>query len=243
MSQLLMHEPRWTQQTDDRGLLVTWQNPNTRRYILLGRLGMNESGSYEFKYFASVEDNEDFRPIPGFRDPKSTYTSTVMFPFFSGRLMGSKRPDRPEWLSNMGLNADAAPFEILGRSFGHRVADTYELFREPDLDLTAKTVAFVVPVHGLRHQDESVLNSVNAGEFAEGSPLNVVLEKENPFDPRARQLLTTTDQRLGYVPTPVLDYLALLGFESAPATATVEHINPEHVGHHLRVIVKVTWHV
>lgn len=243
MSQVLMQAPPWAQQTDDRGLLVTWRNPNTGRYILLGRLGMTESGSYEFKYFASVEDNEDFRPIPGFRDPKSTYTSTVMFPFFSGRLMGAKRPDRPEWLSNMGLNADAAPFEILGRSFGHRVADTYELFREPDFDLTAKTVTFVVPAHGLRHQDEAVLNSVNTGEFLEGTPLQVRPEEANPVDPRARQLLTETGQRLGYIPAPVLDYLALLGFESAPATAVVEHINPEHVGYHLRVVVKITWHV
>ena len=243
MPQLLVREPLWTQQSDDRGLLVTWRNPNTGRYILLGRLGMTAADSFEFKYFASVEDNKDFRPIPGFRDPKLTYTSTVMFPFFSGRLMGSKRPDRPEWLSNLGLDADAAPFEILGRSFGHRVADTYELFREPDLDLTAQTVTFVVPVHGLRHQDQAVLNSVNSGEFLEGTPLHVVPEEENPVDPRARQLLTTTGQRLGYVPSPVLDYLAMLGFESAPATAAIEHINPEHVGHHLRVIVKVAWNV
>lgn len=238
-----MHEPRWTQRTDDRGLLVTWQNPNTRRYILLGRLGMNESGSYEFKYFASVEDGKDFRPIPGFRNPKETYTSTVMFPFFSGRLMGAKRPDRPEWLSNMGLDTSAAPFEILGRSFGHRVADTYELFREPELDLSAKTVSFVVPVHGLRHQSDAVIDSVNTGELVEGSRLQVVPENDNQFDNRARQILTTDNQRVGYVPAPVLDYLALLGYESAPAVASVEHVNPEHVGYHLRVIVKVTWQV
>lgn len=184
MSQLLMRKPLWTQNTDDRGLLVSWPNPKTRRYILLGRFGMTGAGAYEFKYFDSIEDNKDFRPIPGFRDPKSSYTSTVMFPFFSSRLMSSKRPDRPEWLSNMGLDANAAPFEILGRSFGRRVGDAYELFREPDLNTSAKSVAFVVPAHGLRHQDEAVLNSVNAGELAEGAPLNVVPEPENHFDPR-----------------------------------------------------------
>lgn len=243
MSQLLIHEPRWTQQTDERGLLVTWQNPDTRRCILLGRLGMDDFGSYEFKYFDSVEDNVDFRPIPGFRDPKSTYTSTVLFPFFSARLMSLKRPDRPEWLNSLGLSEDAAPFEILGRSFGHRVADTYELFREPDLDVTAKTVEFTVPVHGLRHRGLEVQELVNSGGITAATPLVVKAEPENQYDARAQQVLMANGQQLGYVAAPVLDYLELLGYLPAPATAVVEHINPEHVGPHLRIIIKITWRV
>lgn len=220
-------------------LLVSWQNPETRAYVLLGR-AVEHDGSYTFRYFPGVENNPNFRAIPGFRDVSRTYESTVLFPFFSGRIMSHRRPDRDEWLHKLGLPADAAPFEILARSFGKRVADTYEMFAEPEVDLAEDSFRFLVPVHGLKYQSEAARELVDSGRLKEEARLRVLAEKDNAADPRAQAIFTETGERIGYVPAPVLDYVDLLG-QSGLFDATVAAVNPSSDGLHLRVLTWLKW--
>lgn len=239
MSRLLNRPSTPATLPQTNSLLVSWQNPETRAYVLLGR-AEEHKGTYTFRYFPGVENNPHFRAIPGFRDVSRTYESTVLFPFFSGRLMSHKRPDRDEWLQKLRLPADAAPFEILARSFGRRVADTYEMFAEPEIDSAEESLRFLVPVHGLKYQRDESRELVDSGRLKPGSRLRVVAETENIADPRARAIYTETGERIGYVPAPVLDYVDLLD-QPGLFGATVAAVNPASDGLHLRVLMWLKW--
>lgn len=218
-------------------LLIAWQNPETRRYRLLGRTVATEQG-YEFEYFPSAVEAEDFRPIPGFSNPGRTYSSKVLFPLLSGRIMSHSRPDREEWLQKLDLRADAAPFEVLAHSFGKRVSDTYEFFEEPSVDLVKSTLTFVVPVHGLRYMTAEALTHVDKS-VTKGQALEAIPEPENPKDPRAIGLWSG-GHKIGFAPAPVLDYIDMV---DAPGryTARVIRKNPPSDGMHLRLIVELVW--
>lgn len=226
----------------DDSLLVTWQQPATRTYYLMGTLRKVGGERYSFSYYPGVEDQSGFRPLPGFADTNKTYVSGVLFPLFSSRLMSYKRPDRTEWLASLGLGVDADPFEILGRSLGLRVADTIELYPEPTVDLARKTVAAEVPIHGLRYHEEGMA-VLAKGELARGDVLVVHPEPGNEVDPRALVVRTSGGVQLGYIPSPILDYLDRAGFTCDHAMARVAHVNPLQYGHHQRLIIDITLNV
>lgn len=218
-------------------LLIAWQHPETRRYRLLGR-AIATSRGYEFSYFPSALMAEDFQPIPGFSDTNRTYSSAVLFPLLSGRIMSYSRPDRKEWLDKLDLPVDAAPFEVLAHSFGKRTSDTYEFFEEPSVDLVRGTLTFTVPVHGLRYMSEDALRHVDIA-VSKGQELDTVREPENHNDPRAVGLWSN-GHKIGFVPAPVLDYVDMM---RAPGhfSARVIRKNPKSDGAHLRVIVELRW--
>ncbi|TAP39449.1 HIRAN domain-containing protein [Arthrobacter sp. S39] len=218
---------------------MAWQNPDTRTYVLLGRAYAYPNGGYEFKYLPEVSNNANFRPIPGFSDVTKVYTSKVLFPFFAGRVMSSKRPDRKEWLDKLNLPENAAPFEILRRSFGKRVADTYEMFAEPDIDRVTGSLTFLVPTHGLRYMTDEARAYVDR-DLDVGEPVGVVAEPANAADPRAQGIWTAGGHKIGFVPAPVLDYVALQGVYGK-FQAHVAHINRRSDGLHLRVLIRLTW--
>lgn len=240
MSRLLDRPSTAETLPQDTSLLVSWQNPQTRTYVLLGRAVEHVDGTYTFQYFPGVEKNPNFRAIPGFRDVTRTYESTVLFPFFSGRIMSHRRPDRDEWLQKLGLPSNAAPFEILARSFGKRVADTYEMFAEPQVDLTADSLRFLVPIHGLKYQSSEARELVDSGRLKDGASLRVIPEPHNPADVRAQAVFAPTGDQLGYVPAPVLDYVKILD-QSGSFTADVAAVNPSSDGLHLRVLMRLEW--
>ncbi|WP_461169778.1 HIRAN domain-containing protein [Arthrobacter sp. Z1-15] len=223
----------------ENSLLVTWQNPETRAWFLMGHLRESD-GRYTFAYYPGVEENSDFRPVPGFADVSKTYESRVLFPLFSSRLMSGKRADRPEWLESLGLRSDANAFEILGRSLGRRVADTVELYPEPIVDFAARTVTAEVPIHGLRYHPDG-LDLLDRGALQIDDRLVVVPEPDNRYDDRALAIFTPGGVKLGYVPAPILEYLARSGLSSHNATATAVHVNPRQYGHHQRLILNVVW--
>lgn len=218
-------------------LLVAWQNPETRTYRLMGRTISTDQG-YEFEYFPAAVNAPDFRSIPGFSDVNRTYSSKVLFPLLSGRIMSTSRPDREEWLHKLDLKTDAAPFEVLAHSFGKRVSDTYEFFEEPSVDLVTGTLTFVVPVHGLRYMKPEAQVHVDTS-IAKYQGLEAIAEPENPKDSRAIGVWSA-GHKIGFVPAPVLDYVEMLGVHG-DFTARVIRKNPQSDGTHLRVIVELAW--
>ena len=74
---------------------------------------------YEFTYLAHVAADPTFVPVVGFRDVNRRYRSERLFPSFADRVMSAKRPDRPQYLEALDLDADADAWEILTASGGH----------------------------------------------------------------------------------------------------------------------------
>lgn len=221
-------------------VLVTWQNAQSRRYLLMGHLAQTREGVFEFNYYPRVEEQEGFRAIPGFPDASATYTSTVLFPLFSSRLMSGRRSDRAEWLASHGLDEDSSDLTVLGRSLGQRVADRFEFYPEPAVDLSTQTVYAEIPLHGLRYHPEGQAALAN-GRLRANDPLDVVREPHNPHDHRALGIHLRDGTKVGFVPSPLLDYLDRGGLLGGTPSARAVHVNPHQFGLHQRVILGMTW--
>jgi hypothetical protein len=219
-----------------RRLMVTWQDPETRTYHHVGWLTQYDDCSYGYAYLPSAQRLARFHPFVGFREFDRSYYSSHLFPFFAQRLLSPLRPDLPRLLSALALDhTDAVgPLEFLARSGGHRGGDTVELLPEP-LVADDGSTCWLFLVHGVRHV-------LGAGEVIDrlrpGDGLEVVAEPDNPVNPEA--LLVTRDgQRLGWVPDPLLRHLSSI----VNPELTVVRANAADLGHHLRLLVKVTGHV
>lgn len=219
-----------------RRLMVTWQDPDTRRYHQVGWMTRHANGSYEYVYLPSAEQLPRFNPFVGFRDLGQTYHSSRLFPFFAQRLLSPHRPDLPRLLSALALDGDGAvePAEFLARSGGRRGGDTVELLPEPLVKGDGST-CWMFLVHGVRH-------IAGAGEVIDqlrtGDALDVQPQPDNPVNPEAL-LVNRKGDRLGWVPDPLLPYLRRIinpGLE-------VVRANPADLGHHLRLLVKVAGQV
>lgn len=222
-------------------LLVTWQNPESRRYYLMGTLQKTEK-KYRFAYYPKVELEPGFRMLPGFRDSSKTYEASVLFPLFSSRLMSTKRSDRPDWLHSFDLDESATAIEILSRSLGRRVGDNIELLPEPHIDFVNRRVWGQTPIHGLRYKTDGQ-QMIAHGALKRGDKLTVTLETTNLGDHRARLVCTTQGVELGYLPRPLLDYLDGLGYLNGVPEATVEFVNPDRYEIHQQVQISYSWQI
>lgn len=239
MSHVALGSPLLPLATADESLLVSWQNAATRTYFLVGRL-THLRGSYSFTYFHEVADASGFRPAPGFPDITRTYTSSVLFPLFSSRLMSQSRPDRNDWLHSHGLDESDTPLRILGRTLGKRVGDQFEMYPEPDFNRRSRTVAADVPIHGLRYHAEG-LEALGRGAVNVGDQVLVVTEPENPYDHRAHAVYLKDGTKLGFVPAPLLVFLERRDMLHGTPQSEVVHVNPSQYGHHQRLILRVRW--
>ncbi|GAB3533630.1 hypothetical protein GCM10027403_07970 [Arthrobacter tecti] len=226
-------------------LLVAWRNPVHKAYLLIGSVVHVDTPNgevFEFSYRKDVEKKPLFHRIPGFDDVDRVYRSKQLFPFLAGRIMSDSRPDRGRWLDAIGASKSAGPLEILSHSFGVRANDTYELFAAPSADEAEDTLAFDVLVHGTRYQEPQDAVHAEINLMAPGSALKVIPEPENGRDSRAHAIHAPSGQRLGYVPAPVLDYLQEYCTISGHFTAETLRVNPEELGPHLRLVMRLTYH-
>ncbi|MBG6083816.1 hypothetical protein [Zhihengliuella flava] len=221
-------------------LLVTWQNPETRRYFLMGVLEKHSAEDYTFQYFKGVDKSDEFRMIPGFPDLHRHYRSDVLFPVFSSRLMSLRRDDRGEWLQSMGLPDDASDIHILGRTFGRRLTDHFELLAVPEVDLARRTITGTTPLHGLRHQTEG-LQLVRSGGLNIGDSLQIRHEIDNVVHDEARAVLTAGGVQLGYLPWPLVEYIRMLGALKGDPSVRVAHINPSLPEFHQQILLAYEW--
>lgn len=211
-------------------LLVTRQDPVSRRYTAVGFLSEGQDQQFRFEYLRAAVDTPGFRPLPGLSRVETSYVSECLFPIFAERIMSSKRPDREATLNALGLGLDAAPFEVLARGGGRRVGDTIELTPAPEPDAAgAMTMPFLV--HGIRYAEAP------AGEAIEhldpGTELQLVPEPDNEANERALILADGSGRKLGYVPDPLLGVIEQL----SDPRIEVARVNPLSLGFHLRLLV------
>ena len=89
-------------------LFLAWQDRQSRRWFPVGRLVCDRDvrGQFEFVYIRGALEAKaltGFVEIPGFPDLKKEYRSIELFPAFRNRTMNPNRPDRAEYLQQLGL--------------------------------------------------------------------------------------------------------------------------------------------
>ena len=211
-------------------LLVSRQDPTSRRYSAVGFLSEGEDHRFRFDYLRAAADAPGFRPLPGLSRVERSYVSDRLFPLFAERIMSSRRPDREAALSALGLGLDAAPFEVLARGGGRRVGDTIELTPAPEPDASGLlTLPFLV--HGIRYVDAGSAEAIE--RLSPGAELHLVPEPDNEVNDKALIVADGSGRKLGYVPDPLLSVIEPLADEHLE----VARVNPPSLGFHLRLLV------
>ncbi len=220
---------------DSSRLLVTRRDPETASYHPLGFLTFS-SGTYTFRYLKKALEASGFRALPGLSEATRAHTSHRLFPIFAERVISARRPDRQTSMEALGLDIDAAPFEVLQRSGGRRVGDMIELVPAPTA-MPDRSLAVDFLVHGVRYQPPEVQERIT--HLRAGEQLKVVHETENESDPRALLVTDCDEMPLGYVPRPLLEVV----HELSDRCATVVRANPPEVGFHFRLLAQITGQV
>jgi hypothetical protein len=213
-------------------LLVTVRDQDSGSYRPVGFLSQTLSG-YRFGYLRAELERRDFRPLPGLsRAVAAPVESASLFPVFAERVIASRRPDRQESLAALGLTIEAAPFEVLVRTHGHRVGDTIELLPAPDV-APGQPVSFTFLTHGVRHLPQE--NQARITALLRGQMLRLRIDHTNAVNARARLVTDEEDIELGWVPDPLLDVIERV----SETRLTVERANGPEVGYHFRLLVRL----
>lgn len=171
-------------------LWLIWKEPNSRRRYVIGTL-IKHDNNYNFRYNYTkkqlAEINFDF--FPGFNNVEEIYNSETMFDTILNRLPNKTRPDYMSILNEYGLNENSTEMEILEKTKGRLLTDTFEFV--PAFD--EHNVEFEVA--GISHCPEfkKCKNKLKIGD-------NVILEYEkNDFDKNAMKVVFE-NHKIGYVP-------------------------------------------
>ncbi|WP_261557232.1 hypothetical protein [Frankia tisae] len=230
-------------------LAVTWQHPVGRAIQPVAFLTFRGS-RYRFHYIRNAATVTDFRPLLGFPDLSTSYESPHLFPLFAQRAMDPRRPDYERYITSLGLEADATPWEQIGRSGGPRQGDTLQLFPEPTVDQNGLLRCSFL-VHGIRHiaNQELPINGVRRtvshdelektlGRLRTGDTLHLIEQPDNPANDHAYLTATGDGFPLGWLPDLLVDDVRALAAHRVDVT--VEHVNGPDAVWHLRLLARLS---
>lgn len=223
-------------------LIVTRRGADDGVYRAIGYLdkftGGVEPPTYQFTYLARAVVDPAFVPVVGFRDISRIYRSERLFPSFADRVMSAKRPDRPQYLEALDLDADADAWEILTASGGHREGDPIELISLPRFDsATGETSAHFL-AHGVRHRSPDASDRIT--KLPGGYRLWLEPDRDNPINSEAIRIVDH-GMHLAFVPDPLLDYVHSV-MASGAYDLTVVRANPAETHPHLRLLLRLDGH-
>src|SRR4051812_7613232 len=137
-------------------LFVAWRDPETRRIYPVGRLLrlVSTFQGYEFGYIegALVAEKAGFQPFLAFPRLDQIYRSRELLPFFKNRVLSPARPDYPEYLESLALDARVAePMTLLAVSGGRRATDLVEIFPDWTSEPTGERIQTRLLVRGVHH--------------------------------------------------------------------------------------------
>lgn len=190
-------------------LYLIWQDRVSRRQYIVGQLSKN--GQYEFRYSNEIDEAQKagFELLVAFDDKNKTYYNDTLFMSFASRLPDRKRKDIQQILNKYGLHEYDA-YELLKASGARLPIDSLK-FVDPILDIdTAFERDFYVA--GPRHYLSCCgVNCQAVTEIVQGDEVFLRKEPDNKQDKLAIQIVTSTNQRIGYVPRYYRDaFLRLL---------------------------------
>ena len=212
-------------------LIVTRRDPKTGAYRALGFLDKVVEG-YEFVYLPSVTADQSFVPFVGFSDVHRRYARQQLFPSFAERVIGAKRPDRPQYLESLNLTVSADSWEILSAS---RLQGGRPIISLPAYDPTSGHTSASFLAHGVRHRSEAASEHIST--LLSGARLDLSREPDNEFNPRAIQVVDR-GLHLGYVPDPLVDYVGAV-MTGGQAQLTVLQANTPKANPHLRLLLRL----
>lgn len=147
--------------------------------------------------------------------------------------MDPRRPDRPRWLSSLGLDEDPEVMEILARSGGRRKGDHLELLAVPRVQHDGRTrTSFLV--HGVSHAD----CSEDIERLAVGDRLELIERPDIPVNTRALVVSCVDGRRLGWVPDPLVEFVRHV--RDRGAELRVLRVNPVELGPYQRLLVELS---
>ena len=222
-------------------LFLAWQDQRdeSRQWFPIGRLDV-EPTLHRFRYTAGAQrakEEAKFLPLLDFPDMVEDYQSLELFPLFKNRVIASGRPDRSDYLNNLGLSEDADPAEILSVNGGSRVTDAYEVFPKIEKGRNGEfTCRFFL--HGWSHVNEFAHERLDSLYSEE--QLYLTLELTNPATQLAVQIQTTDYHMIGWTPRYLVDDLAKAMAEGPNAyKAHVVRVNPQPAPSNQRVLIEM----
>jgi len=224
---------------EKRRLFLIWQNPDTRQFVRVGVLMELVDGRYVFEY-TSGAGAEGFHPLVQFPDVSKTYVSEALPAFFVNRLMSKRRASYPAYLTAIGLDAPEldTPMELLARTGGPRVTDTFHLVDDLSSDENGVVVSRFL-ASGVRHV-EGAIDALS--RIRQGDRLQLRADDTNPVNKRAQLVCAATGEALGYVPDWLLDDLHVLLERAHEYCVIAERVSP--TAHpHLRLLCRIEAHV
>jgi hypothetical protein len=192
-------------------LYLAWQDQKSRRWFPVGRLDADEDSpiaAYSFHYVGGAQHAQtlaNFLPIVGFPEFDQVYQSNKLFPLFRNRLMNPRRPDRDEYLHQLGLgDVDWGPMTELSASRGTSLTDSFQVFPPitPELDGKFET-RFIL--HGLRHTNRDSIQRTESLQVRD--ELQVAFDLNNPAATHAISVRTSDQYVLGWLPRYLVDGL------------------------------------
>lgn len=208
-------------------LFVAWQDPETRRWLPVGRLS-RKGDDYRFVYTRGAEVSERFVPFGRMTDLHSAYIAADLFPLFANRLLPKSRPEYGDFLRWLGLDAESDDaLDQLASSGGGRATDSLQVFPRPEPTPDNRYVVEYFG-HGIRYMSPDSRRRIEVLE--PGEPLYLVPDIQNRFDDDA--LLMRTDDPIscvGYCPrfysAEVAELLDRVGKDQV--RVTVVAVNPD----------------
>jgi hypothetical protein len=226
---------------------VGWKHPVRRRMVPVGVLDRvsqsadiavpvdSTEGLWRFSYTQGALDPA-FVPIAGLsRSLDETTLTEQLFPFFQQRIMTAGRPDRPDYLTRLGLPVDASDLDVLARSFGRRTTDEFQVVGEPAIVDGRLQLTFFV--HGIRHVEggEAAVVQMHAGD-----PLLLRPEKTNPVNDRALIVANMGERPLGWVPDLLVETAHRAAASDPDYDCRVVHVNDADSGLRQRLLTTFT---
>ena len=217
--------------TSQRSLLLVWQSPASRRFVKVGRLDLLAGNRFAFRYLPDDSSDAEFFELDDYPERDRVYVSDELPAFFANRVMSSERPSYPQYLAWLGIDQNretmSLPIEVLARTGGSRVTDTFHVLDVPAQWEDRSTSRFFVS--GISHNDEA--EQVLAA-MPTGANLDLRLDEANPGNPRAVLINTADGRKIGYVPewlcSDVYD-LIQTGWTLAAVAERVNLDAPDHV--------------
>lgn len=226
---------------DEQTLYLGWRDKERRHWFPVGRLDADvDSSFYRFRYTVGAErahEQVKFSPLYDFPDMKGDYRSPELFPLFTNRIIAKGRADRAEYLSCLDLPEGANPVEILSVNGGHRVTDSFEVFRKIEKDQNGNfTCRFLL--HGLENANPPALQRID--QLEAGEDLKIVLEWANLVAWWAVQIQTRDYHTVGWVPRYLMGDIVAALTESRTYSAHVVKVNRQPAPLSQRVLIEMS---
>lgn len=223
-------------------LFLAWKDPISPNWFTIGRLTFDKN-IYQFVYTQGVKEAEEkcaFTPLLSFPRLNEVYTSTYLFPVFANLVMSRSRPDYSSFIEWLDLpDGGDDPLEILARSGGERVTDTFAVFPDAEVDEEGRYNLYFFS-QGLRHLPRSAIDRIDRLEAGETLEFDRELQ---PFDDSPALVLTTEDgDRVGYYPRYLLREIFELLRQNSNLEVRVERVNKPPTPLQFRLLCKMSVH-